>query len=429
MVTILLIISLVFLLAASAFFSSSETALFSISQNTLNRWADDGNHGQKLAAHLMEDHHALLTLILLGTNFVNTLYTMVFKSIINGPISDFLNGSSLSEYATIISIIVSTLLITLIVLIFGEITPKVLSYAKATTLAPRYAKVLNLLNRPMQPIIMRLKDISAKVLTVLGDEDSSNAISVDEYETFINMANSAGVFSENESTLFMNVFAMRHTRTSKIMIPRTDIAFLNSDCPDSELMAEIQKQQQRYLPVIDETFENIEGLFDTKKYCMLAEGDRSNWRESCLHKAVYVPENAPLNKVLLTLKETQIGIAFVVDEFGGVEGMISAKDIFEQLVGEMHEETEQQEWVITQIVKNHWRLSALIPVEQLMVELNIDLGETKATTLGGWILEQMETIPQPGEHLKWENFSFIVRRVVKNRIIEVDLLRMDGGNK
>ena len=410
-----IIILLSLLLLASAFFSGSETALFSVSSSTLQGWRESGSASQKLAARLMDDQHGTLTTILLGNNFVNILTAVVFHQLLRDELIAGPEAPVIAGFA-----------VTGILLVFGEVSPKTIAYAKARKLAPRVAPLIKLLATVLYPLVAFLKGISGAMLKLLGGPKTSTAISVDEYQTFVDLAGKMGVFSPDELTMFNKVFALREIRVSQIMIPRTDVKCVERTLTAQELTGKIREHRHRYLPVVTGGLDKVDGVLDVARFHRLKPKWRKNWQLTCLFSPIFVPESVSVNRALAQLREAKQGIAFVVDEYGGVEGLITLEDIYEQVVGELSDEFDQPEWQITAIKAAHWRLSGLIPLTQLHAQLGFELPESKADSLGGFLAEQLEHIPSAGEAVKLADCRFVVRSVHRNRVLEVDLLEDPG---
>ncbi len=416
---IFLAILMCLLLAASAFFSGSETALFSINVNTLQNWHEEGTPGQKAVARLMDDHHSTLTTILLGNCFVNILSVVVLDKLL----------LACGYEDKIIRFWVTVALSTALLLAIGELTPKAIAYSASTYFAPRVAPAIAFLTRILSVFVRLLKAVSGFVLRVVSGREDSTAISIEEYETFTRLAHRMGVFDAAEVEMFDRVFNMRQVHVSQFMVPRPEVKTIDVNLDLSELNKRIKEYCHRFVPVIDGGMDRLKGIFDVIRYANLPEDEQGEWRDTCIVEPLYVPENGKTHTILGQLRDRQQGMAIVVNEYGGVEGLITAEDIYEQMVGELTDEYDAPLWYVHLVQPGHWRVSGLIPLTQLHEELELELPNSKAETLGGLLAEQLERIPDTGEAWEHESFRFEVRRVHRKRVLEVDVFdsRKAGG--
>ena len=405
------------LLAGSAFFSGSETALFSISAATRQRWRREGTPRQQLVAKLMGDHHTTITAILTGNAFVNLLAAVALAHLLAA-----LNQTY--GWPEFVVSVVAAFAITGILLLVGEVSPKAIAYPNALWLAPLVAPAVAWLCRLLGPLIRFLKFCSGLLLRVISGTDRSRGISVAEYQSYTSLAHRQGVFTESEVRMFNKVFALRDLRVAQIMVPRPDVYSVDSGLTDGELLNEIRLARHRFLPVVNGELDKLQGVLDVRAFCLLPAARRKHWVHVCLSKPLYVPENARVHGVLTQLREAGQQLAFVVNEYGGVEGLVSAENIYEQLVGDLTDEFDQPFWRLAEIRPGHWRASGSIPLKHLAEQLHMELPETTAHTLGGLLAEQLEHLPDMGELWSWNDWEYVVRRTHRNRVVEVDILRV-----
>jgi CBS domain containing-hemolysin-like protein len=410
---------LLLLFAGSAFFSGSETALFSLTFPTLHTWESQGTHAQRLAAGLMVDHHRTLIAILLGNNFVNILAAVLFNRLMRLWLHGLGHGAP----------VIAGFAVTAFLLVFGEVTPKTIAYARAVPLAPRAAPVIRLCARLFAPLIVLLDRLSGLVLRVLGGGRAlaSNAISPEEFQTFVDIGNSVGAFSGDDAQLLDRIFRLRTTPAAAVMRPRVDVGCVDVSWDVERLMAAIRQACHRRLPAVDGSLDRLLGVLEVKQFLRATPEDRERWAETCLRPAVFVPENATLNQVLHTLREQRRGMCFVVDEYGGASGLITMEDITERLVGDVADEFDRPAWEVTELGVGHWRLSGLVPLDQLAESLPFELPETSADTLGGMLTEQLGHLPRTGQTVEFAALRCVVRRVDRRRVLEADVYRVEGA--
>jgi putative hemolysin len=410
--TSFLIVLLIVLLVLSAYFSSSETALYSLRHTILEQWRRNGNRQQQRAARLMHDHHGTLIAILLGTNFVNILAAVIFARL------TYEIAGSTGAYSTLIAGITATA----VILLFGEVLPKTFAYARAETLAPTIAPGIQLISKVFAPVIMVIRKITSSLLEFQGAADS-NAITPEEYETFIDASKHAGVIEQDAADLLNEIMQLRSIAAVNVMIPRLDVQTVDSSADEATIIGLIRKYRHRRIPVIDGDLDNLVGVMDVKTYMMSAPAVRRHWLRTCLRKPIFVPEQAKLNMVLSQLRAQNQGMCFVVDEYGGISGHLTVEDILEELVGEMSDEYDSQASEIARIRPGHWRLNGLLQLHDLQENVTIDLPETTSETVTGFITEQLERIPAVGDELQLGPYQFVIRTVHQRRVLEVDLYK------
>ncbi len=408
---IIQLILLVLLILLSGFFSSSETALFSLEKTVLKKWRSEGSKYQKTVSFLMDDYHGTLVAILIANNFVNIFAAITF----NNLTSAFISG--------IAAPLVAGTLITVILLIFGEVTPKSVAYSNSNKIAPAIAPLILFCYRSFQPLILLLKRISAHIITSLpGELNDSTAITAEEYHTYITLGKNVGAFSDRESHLLERILQLRNKTVITAMIPRIDVKTVDISWNYKKVTETIQNYRHRLIPAVNGDLDKLVGILDVRMFLLAPAGVKKSWLKTCLLKPIYVPEQASLNTVLETLREKNQSISVVVDEYGGSSGILKVEDIVEEIVGEMTDEYDIPAWTITSINTNHWRLNGLIQKHQVTELISIELPEGSSETVGGFLTEQIGRIPVEGDSWQFKECYFNVRRVHQKRVIELDLL-------
>jgi|GEM_PF-514974 CBS domain containing-hemolysin-like protein len=404
-----LIILIIALLGLSAFFSGSETALYSLRHTTLEGWLHNGTPQQRIVAALMRDTHTTLITILLVTNFVNILASVLIAKLA----STYLSGTQ----ATLVAGVMATI----VILIFGEVIPKTFAYTRPEHLAPKLAPIILFCRTLFAPAVHLIRRITTAILGSAALP--SNAITVEEYESFININKNVGAFAAPEAQLLEEIMQLRTIAAVNVMVPRIDVLTVDVHDDELKIINAIRQYRHRRLPVVDGDLDNIVGVMDVKTYTMSAPAVRRNWTKTCLRKPLFVPELAKLNSVLGQLREQSQGVCFVVDEYGGIEGMLTVENILEEIVGEMSDEYDGQDLEITEIHPGHWRLNGLLQLHDLQEAIDIELPETTSANITGFITEQLSRMPINGDQLTVGNFRFVIRAVHRHRVLELDLYR------
>jgi CBS domain containing-hemolysin-like protein len=406
---LLQIILLLLLIVASAIFSGSETALFSLGSATLKRWREGGTRSQKLVARLMADHHSTLVVILIGTNFVNILAAVIFNR---------LTGELLPRpYGPLIAGVLATA----IILVFGEVTPKTVAYGNAATLAPRVAPLINALLVIFRLPVTFIRWCSGGLLAKLSPELTSNALTPDEHRMFINIGRDLGVFSEQEARMLAEIVGLRGVSAASIMVPRVDVNTVDRSADAETVQATSEKARHRHIPVVDGDMDQMIGVLDIKAFTLGSRETRETWQTTCVRPPLFVPEIATADKVLAQLAAADEVMAIMVDEYGGISGLITTEDVIEQVVGELLDEFDPPSRDVVQLRPGHWRVSGLIALHDLADVVEVALPDAAADTLGGLIAEQLGQLPVAGDSCELDALQFTVRTVARRRVLEVDV--------
>jgi CBS domain containing-hemolysin-like protein len=197
----------------------------------------------------------------------------------------------------------------------------------------------------------------------------------------------------------------------------------------NELEDRVRSSKHTKLPIVDKDMDTVKGLLDAPRFIMLDYDDRKNSRDTSLIKPVYLPENAHAYQAMEQFRQNEVRMAMVVNEYGGIEGIVTMEDLLEEIVGEIYDEFDKPHWNAVETGDAEWRVTGLAPLEDLGEKLGFDFGATEADTLAGFVSEQLERIPEKGDVLTTNGWRFRVRRVHKRRIMEVDVRPLNGGNE
>jgi Mg2+/Co2+ transporter CorB len=381
-----LVILLVALLVLSAFFSSTETALMSLNRYRLRHQARSGDRGARVAEWLLQRPDGLIGFILLARNAANlaaaTLVTILALRV---------GGEG--------TIIVATLILTFVVLIFCEVAPKTIAALNPARIALPAALIYYPLLKVAHPIVLLLNFLSSGLLRLLGvrtDEIKAHSLSAEELRTVV--AEAGVMVPRRHQRMLLSILDLDSVAVDDIMVPRQEIVGLDLDRTWEENLAVIQTSQHSRLPVYREYIDNIIGV--TRIRDLLPELARGELTQAMLLERIrepyFVPEGTPLNKQLLSFQQHRRQSAFVVDEYGDVQGLITTQDIISELVGELGQSSSAVELGVTKESDASYVVDASANVRQLNRVMNWNLPTDGPKTLNGLIVEQLETIPQSG---------------------------------
>ncbi len=406
------------MLIASAFFSSSETALSSVSRIRLETKKEKGNKNAARALKLINNYDNTLAAILIGNNIVNITASSI-ATIVAINIAEA-GGPTMEGIATTIS----TIALTVLVLLFGEITPK--SYAKKNS-----EKVINMLSLPLSFVVVILLPLS-KICTFLqrGNE-SEEAATEQEMEKMLEESMDCEQLDESEATMAMNALRLDETAVEEIIVPRVDVVAVEKNTPINKLVELLVEQQFSRVPVYDETIDKIVGIvYEREVLESIAKGEEITL-ETMIRPVIYLPRTTKLTKALTQFQSEGIHMAVVSDAFGGTVGIVTMEDVLEELVGEINDENDFAQRMI-HCRGNRYEINAKMSLNDLFKETQWPkkwIEETEATTVGGWVMELAQKIPQKNDVYEFEEFNVKIKSMRGRRIMAVEFIILGNSGK
>jgi CBS domain containing-hemolysin-like protein len=395
------IIVLIALVLLSGFFSSAETALFSISKVKARHIAKTKGKTNTLIKKMKEDPHKLLSTILIGNNLVNVAASALATALAIKLIANHAVG-------------IATGVMTLAILIFGEIFPKSLATRNNVLIARLVIIPLYWLSILFSPIILFLNFIPQ----ITGKIQRKHRVTEEELMTFVEVVEEEGEIKEEEKELIHNIFEFDDTNASEIMTPRADMYVIDAD-EKLDLEGIMQSGFTR-IPVIEDDIDHVVGILNIKDLFM--EQARANGElevRQIMNKPYFVPEYKKLDSLLQQFKKRKQHMAIVVDEHGGVSGLITLEDALEEIVGEIVDETDKDEPQIVKIKPNEWIVPGKSDIDEVNEKIPMKIPESKEyDTFSGYILDKIERIPQENEEIRVGKFLVTVKEMDGNRIRE-----------
>lgn len=425
MMTILLLELIVFflLLLCSAFFSSAEMALFSLSRAKVLSYRKDPSKVRRRIYFLMDDYHRTLITIILGNMFVNSCISMLNEEMLAKLALGPLETTLLSAFTGIV-----------VLLLFGEITPMTIAYVHCDAWASKVATPIYFFRKALHPVTRVVGFVCDRILDLLGRKPGE-VLTDEEYLSYLDSCAERGAFTGEEVRLLKETFSLRGKTVDEIMRSRVDLVHVNYSTPPEGVLEAIRRGRQAYMPVGDEDLDTVDALFSSVDFFNLPSAERTRWRESgILRKAVFLPESCTLIKALHTLHEKKIPAALVADEYGGVSGMLTIQDIYSELAGKSVELTEQAEWQAIRLNADSWVFDGLAPLDFVREnsdwdDCNLD-GEFDSSTLSGLFCEAFGALPQINDSIHiGEDVELKALAVSKNRVTKVlvHLEKTDGS--
>lgn len=403
------IIILLILLALSAFFSSNETALMSVNKIRLRSLADEGNKRAAMALDILENQTPkLLSAILIGNNIVNISASSLATTL----------AYSFGGY--MVSIV--TVILTVLILIFGEITPKNYATINSEKITLRYIPVFKFLMTIMTPVIFIINLFSRGVMRLMRvDPDAaSKAMTEEELRTIVDVSHEDGVIESDEKEMIYNVFDLGDATAKDIMVPRVHVTFADVESTYDELIEIFREDKFTRLPVYKDSQNNIVGIINMKDL-LLYDKNEEFVIDRFLRKPHFTYETKSISDLLVEMKDSTFNIAIVLDEYGDMAGLITLEDILEEIVGEIHDEyDEKEDELVQKISDREYIIEGSMHLDDVNDHLNTELDSEDYDSLGGFIIEHLDRLPVAGDEvITEEGIRLIVEKLDKNRIEKV----------
>ena len=413
------IIILLILLALSAFFSSNETALMSVNRIRLRSLADEGNKRASMALDILEDQMPkLLSAILIGNNIVNISASSLATTL----------AYSFGGY--MVSIV--TLILTVLILIFGEITPKNYATINAEKITLRYIPIFKFLMTIMTPVIFIINLFSRGVMRLMRvDPDAaSKAMTEEELRTIVDVSHEDGVIESDEKEMIYNVFDLGDATAKDIMVPRVHVTFADVESTYDELIEIFREDKFTRLPVYKDSQNNIVGIINMKDL-LLYDKNEEFVIDRFLRKPHFTYETKSISDLLVEMKDSTFNIAIVLDEYGDMAGLITLEDILEEIVGEIHDEyDEKEDELVQKISDREYIIEGSMHLDDVNDHLNTELDSEDYDSLGGFIIEHLDRLPVAGDEVITDDgIRLVVEKLDKNRIEKVHVYLPENLHK
>ena len=403
-----LLVALVILVSFSAFFSASETAFSSLNQIRLKSRAEDGDPSAARVLAMSEQYDKLLSTILIGNNIVNiaaaSIGTVLFTRLLDPQ-----RGAT-----------VSTIVLTIVVLVFGEVTPKSLAKEMPEKVATAVAPFLVLLMALMTPLTWLFTQWK-KLLGHFIHSGEADTITEGELMTMVSEAESDGELTDRESQLIRSAIEFDDVEVEEILTPRVDVVAVEDTTSLEELAQTFAESGYSRLPVYHDNIDNIIGVVHEKDF-YLAKLKKAATVEELVVPTLYTTGTTQISQLLRTLREQHHHMAVVVDEYGGTEGIITLEDILEELVGEIWDEHDEATEDFRQQSDGSWLVAGSASVDDLFETLDLPEDEDiDSNTVNGLVQEKTRHLPKVGDHFTLDHFEGVVTRTARRRVTEVRL--------
>jgi len=402
--------ALLVLLSLSGFFSGSETALLALDKLRVRFLKQKKHPGADALALLLDKPDRLLGGILVGNNLVN-----IASSVIATGLFVSWYGEQ-GEWLTVV-------ILTPILLIFSEVCPKTYAAKYPEKISFLVLKPIRFVVWSLTPVIIIVSAVS-HLLTRFISSDAAEGLSVseDEIRAIIEVGEESGTVATEQRQMLHGIFDLSETRVRDIMIPRTEVVGIEVSTGLQEVLEIVRQARHSRFPVFTENLDTIVGAIHSKDILLyLGPAERFSLQKLC-RKPYYAPESKRIGNLLQSFRRRREHLAIVVDEYGGMEGIVTLEDVIEEIVGDIHDEYDIEEADFKEIEPGHYLIDAAMPLRELNRRLELTLPEEHVTTLAGYLLQMMGKIPEVGDSFKTGNLSFRVRRMEERRIEEIELV-------
>lgn len=397
-------------LVLSAFFSSSETALTTVNLIRIRNLADNGDKAAAWVLKARRDQSKMLGAILIGNNVVN----LSASSMLTVLVTDVFGSQAVGA---------ATGVLTLLVLLFGEITPKTIATLEAEKNALRFARVICLLMTILTPVIFVVNLLSGGVLRLLGVDPNkpTDSITEDELRTIVEVGHEKGVIESEEKEMINNVFDLGDSVARDIMVPRIDMSFVDVEASYEELMEIFRRDHYTRLPVYEDNTDNVIGIINMKDLILLEDRAAFSVRDY-LRQPLFTFESKKLSELMIEMRKTSNNIVIVLDEYGATAGLITLEDILEEIVGDIRDEFDaDEEDELKEISKGEYLADGSMNLDDINDRLGLELVSEDFDSLGGFMIDRLEHLPAEGEEVDTEEVCLVVEKVNKNRIDKVHI--------
>ena len=388
----------------SAFFSSSETALTSLNTFKVRQMEKNGVKNSHILKKLVGNINKVLTTILIGNNIVNIVTTTIatiFFTDVFGP-----KGA-----------VISPIVLTIVVLIFGEVTPKNIATASSESLALKVSKPIRFFNVILTPLSYVLGLITGAISKLFINENVDNDLVTEEdLKTIVDVSEEQGVINNEESEMINNVFEFGNSDVSDIMTARTNMEAIACDMPISELKDFLKKSNHSRIPVYGKNIDNILGILHMKDLVSHMVEDKELKLVDVIRPAFYVYDNMHIFDLFTTMRSENLSLAIVIDEYGGTSGLVTIEDIVEELVGEIDDEYDSAYETIYKINDKEYLVNPSIHLNDFNDYFDTDLEEIKNDSIGGFVIDKLSRIPKQGDSITVSNINISVLQVDRYKI-------------
>jgi putative hemolysin len=430
------LVLLALLIVLNAFFSASEIAVISVPKLRLKQLIDSGNKTASVLFRLADDSSRFLATIQIGVTLMGFLASATAAVSLSAGLAELIKLipiEGVQNVAEGLSVALITILLSLIVLVFGELVPKSIGLAHSERIALLVARPINFLARLAAPLVRFLVWIANLIAKPFGGQPRRGMpiVTQEEIKTLVDAGEEGGVIEEEEKEMIYSIFEFGETVAREVMVPRMDVLAIDVEMPLLEALDTVIKHNHSRVPIYQDSIDNIVGILYAKDLLkVLHERGRVGANEvhlaDIVRPAAFAPESKKVSELFEEMQKRRIHMAIVIDEYGGTAGIVTIEDILEEIVGEIQDEYDQaEELEIQPAGEREWLINARANLGDINDVLQVHFPVDEADTLGGFIYAQLGKIPLPGDEVSHENVRLKVVNVAGRRIGKVKVQVLD----
>ena len=415
-----LLYALIFLalLLFSAFFSGSETAFFSLTKSNIHNLEQSKSAAAKQVALLLKEPKKLLVSIIIGNTVTNVAIATIATLLATRLIENY-------QWNATIVLLANVLIVTLVILIFSEIIPKVTAVKNAKKLATKLVYPLSFFYYVFLPLSALFALLTDLFSSALGLHRDKLALSDEELKTLVDVGEEKGALEKDEKEMIHSIMEMSDTLAREIMVPRTDMLGVDKSASLVQVLNLVKDSMHSRIPVYNDSFDNIVGILFLKDLLPFIRKRKTESFDlsKLAHPPYYVPEQKKINELLREFQKERIHMAIVVDEYGGTSGLVTLEDVIEEIVGEIQDEYDSETPLFQKIDDHTFAVDASMQLDEINETLGFSLPtEEGVDTLAGFLLGQFGSVPKTKEKIDYNGYEFLIEKATKKRIEQVRII-------
>lgn len=417
------VILLIVLLICSALISGAEVAIFSLTKSNINEGIENKSSQMQIISDLLDRPKKLLATILVANNFINIAIVLLFAYIGETLFDNISN--------TLARFLLEVVSATFLIILFGEIIPKIYASRNSVQFSSFMARPLKVLDVIFSPISLPMRYVTMKIQNTFGKQKSN--LSVDQLSQALELTNDDDTTQE-EQILLQGIVSFGNTDTKQVMRPRMDLFALDVSTPFSTIISEIIENGYSRIPIYKESIDTIIGVLYVKDLLPHLNKEDFKWTK-LLRDPFFVPENKKLDDLMVEFQTKKVHLAVVVDEYGGTSGLVSLEDIIEEIVGDISDEYDDEDLIYTKLDDNNYSFEGKTPLKDVfkILEIEDDIEDFEARkgeaeTLAGFVLEISGGFPRIGSKINFKNYVFTIEALERKRIKQIKLTLLDPIN-
>ena len=400
-------VAIVILIALSSFFSSAETSMTTVNKIRIQALSEQGDNRAIILEKVISDAPKMLSAVLIGNNIVNMSVSSLMTTLTIKVLGNAYVG-------------IATGILTLLILIFGEITPKNMATIHAEKLSLAYARIIYGLMFILTPVVFIVNKITAGVLILFHVDPNAktNAMTEHELRTLVNVGEKDGIIENEEKQMIYNVFDFGDSTAKDVMIPRIDMTFVDINCTYDELMAIFSEDMHTRFPVYEDNTDNVIGIINMKDLLIYPK-EKPFAIRNILREPYFTYEYKATADLMIEMRKASVNLAIVLDEYGATAGLVTLEDLLEEIVGEIRDEYDENEVEDIKEIQpgREYAVQGSAKLDDINDALHIHLESEDYDSIGGYIIEQLDCLPKDGQSVTLESgIRLVVDRIDKNRI-------------